>query len=86
MIEIEKLSPLLELLQRARVAHIKMDDLELSFQDPPAPPPVAPEMPALASSPIEHKDDPLTSAMKLSNEDLVDALFPLPKDSGANPS
>lgn len=80
MIAIEKLAPVLELLQRHGVMHIKMNGLEVNFASTDAPPslPVSLTAPTLVSEPIKHENEELTNVMKLSDEDLVDRLFPVP--------
>lgn len=77
MIKFEKLGPILELLQKHGVQHIKMEGLELSFLDV-KPTQVAPEAPAPVSGPIKHETEELSSLLKLDDTSLVDRLFPEP--------
>jgi hypothetical protein len=83
MIEIDKLAPLLELLQRHGVQQIKMDGLELSFVNANPPMSIAPQVPidapAPTSEPIKHTSEEMTNVMKLSDHEMVDMLFPVTK-------
>lgn len=63
------------------VSHVKMGDLELTMEASRAEPAKASisvpvEAPAESSDPIKHKVEQMTSLLKLSDQELVDTLFP----------
>lgn len=86
----EELFTLIEKLRAAGITHFKQGDLELSFSDKPTLlPPAAknPEPVSLEIPPSEPEVAPphivqeMRSLLRLSDEDLIDRIFPIPQQS-----
>lgn len=84
MIDVKNLRDVLATLQAYGVNHFKSSDFEVSLNAQPQPhipvkEQVSEEKPELTPE-IKHVVDEFTSVMKLSDNDLVDRLFPMEED------
>lgn len=83
----KEIKSLIKALRDAGVTYYKTADIELNLapvpkEEPRAITPV--DAPSAAEDPIKHKVEEMVSLLKLSDTELVDQLFPEPREEEAS--